>query len=105
MTSEASFTREMLRNLPGYALMGLFAGSFLTDGGGVPLMTPEERGEPAERHARNGERRREFVRRWAEYIRSHPDEEWSRQAGVVVDAQIPAPDDDRTEASEGTPDG
>jgi hypothetical protein len=27
----------------------------------------------------NAEERRAFIRRWAEYVRTHDDEEWSRQ--------------------------
>lgn len=32
--------------------------------------------------------RREFVKRWAEYVRSHDDREWSRQQNVVVNSQL-----------------
>lgn len=37
---------------------------------------------------RNAARRREFVRRWAEYVRSHDDAEWSRRQNALVDAQL-----------------
>ena len=32
--------------------------------------------------------RHEFVKRWAEYVRSHDDREWSRQQNVVVNSQL-----------------
>lgn len=39
---------------------------------------------------RNAEQRRATIRRWAEYVRSHEDEEWSRQQNVLVDSQLQA---------------
>ncbi len=38
----------------------------------------------------NRRERREFIRRWAEYVRTHPDEEWGRQVNTLVDAQLDA---------------
>lgn len=40
------------------------------------------------KHERNRERRREGIREWAAYVRTHPDEEWGRQVNSVVDAQL-----------------
>lgn len=37
----------------------------------------------------NREERRAFVKLWAEYVRTHDDEEWSRQQNVIIDAQVP----------------
>ena len=36
----------------------------------------------------NRRERREFIRRWAEYVRTHPDEEWGAQVNTLVDAQL-----------------
>jgi hypothetical protein len=38
----------------------------------------------------NRRERHEFSRRWAEYVRTHPDEEWGRQVNTLVDAQLDA---------------
>jgi hypothetical protein len=40
-----------------------------------------------EKQEKNREQRLQFVKRWAEYVRDHDDEEWSRQANKVVDGQ------------------
>jgi hypothetical protein len=32
--------------------------------------------------------RRAFIRRWAEYVRTHDDEEWSRQQNKLIDSQL-----------------
>lgn len=45
--------------------------------------------ELEERKRLNVEQRREFVKSWAEYVRDHPDGEWSRQQNTVVDSQLP----------------
>ena len=37
---------------------------------------------------RNVEERRAFIKRWAEYVRTHDDEEWSRQQNKLIDAQL-----------------
>ncbi len=34
------------------------------------------------------EERRTFIKQWAEYVRTHDDEEWSRQQKIVVDSQL-----------------
>ena len=36
----------------------------------------------------NAEDRMNFVVYWAEYVRTHPDQEWSRQQKVLIDSQI-----------------
>lgn len=37
---------------------------------------------------RNAAERRAFVERWAEYVRTHDDAEWSRRQNRLVDAQL-----------------
>ena len=36
----------------------------------------------------NAEERMNFVDYWAEYVRTHSDEEWSRQQKVLIDSQL-----------------
>ena len=36
----------------------------------------------------NKEERMNFVEYWAEYVRTHPDREWSRQQNILIDGQI-----------------
>jgi len=36
----------------------------------------------------NKEDRINFVRFWANYVRTHSDKEWSRQQNVLIDSQI-----------------
>ena len=36
----------------------------------------------------NKEDRMNFVRYWAEYIKSHSDDEWSKQQNVIINSQI-----------------
>lgn len=36
----------------------------------------------------NNKQRREFVRLWAEYVRTHDDEEWSRQQNVIINSAL-----------------
>ena len=36
----------------------------------------------------NVQGRRAFIKRWAEYVRTHDDEEWSRQQNKLIDAQL-----------------
>ncbi len=38
--------------------------------------------------ARNRKERMKFVVFWAEYVRTHPDKDWSRQQKIVVDSQL-----------------
>jgi len=37
----------------------------------------------------NKEDRMNFIKYWAEYIKTHSDKEWSSQQKVLIDAQIP----------------
>lgn len=34
------------------------------------------------------EQRRKFIKQWAEYVRTHDDEEWSCQQNKLIDSQI-----------------
>ena len=36
----------------------------------------------------NAEERMHFVEYWAEYVRTHPDEVWSKQQKVLIDSQM-----------------
>lgn len=40
------------------------------------------------KHARNRERRLQQIREWAEYVRSHPDDDWGEQVNRLVNAQL-----------------
>ena len=46
-----------------------------------------------ESQQRNVEQRREFIKYWAEYVRTHDDEEWSRQQNTLIDSQIETAND------------
>jgi len=37
---------------------------------------------------RNTEQRCEMIKRWAEYVRTHDDSEWSRQQNRLIDSQL-----------------
>lgn len=37
---------------------------------------------------RNTERRRAMIKRWAEYVRTHHDKEWSRQQNRLINPQL-----------------
>ncbi len=37
---------------------------------------------------KNQKERLDFVIKWANFVRSHPDEEWSRQQKVLINSQI-----------------
>lgn len=37
---------------------------------------------------KNRDERIAFVERWAEFVRTHDDKEWSRQQNVIIDSQI-----------------
>ena len=39
---------------------------------------------------RNFGERLDFVKFWAEYVKTHPDKEWSEQQNVLIDSVIPA---------------
>lgn len=49
------------------------------------MITSEESELTREQSA---EERRDFVERWAEYVRTHDDEEWSRQQNELIDSQL-----------------
>jgi hypothetical protein len=51
-------------------------------------------------HDDNDAERLAFVKRWAEYVRSHEDAEWSHQQNVVVDSQLQSASERRTETNE-----
>jgi len=42
----------------------------------------------AAKHARNRQQRREQIREWAAYVRTHTDDEWGPQVNTLVDAQL-----------------
>lgn len=42
----------------------------------------------ADKHARIRAERRRQIREWAEYVRTHPDEDWGEQVNRIVDAQL-----------------
>jgi hypothetical protein len=39
----------------------------------------------------NEEDRMNFVKFWADYVRTHRDEEWSEQQNIIIDSQINPP--------------
>ena len=36
----------------------------------------------------NDKDRRRFVRKWAEYVRTHDDKDWSRQQNVIINSAL-----------------
>jgi len=44
-------------------------------------------------YRRNTEQRRVMIKRWAEYVRTHDDEKWSRQQNRLIDSQIRSAND------------
>lgn len=36
----------------------------------------------------NSKERMRFVEKWAEYVRTHPDKEWSEQQKILIDSQF-----------------
>ena len=38
--------------------------------------------------AKNRKERMKFVELWAEYVRTHPDKDWSSQQKVLIDSQM-----------------
>ena len=44
-------------------------------------------------HQWNTEQRRAMIKRWAEYVRTHDDEEWSRQQNRLIDSQLQSAND------------
>lgn len=45
-----------------------------------------------EKKERNRKQRIEFIKSWADYVKNHDDEVWSRQQNVIIDSQIPKED-------------
>ncbi len=41
----------------------------------------------------NTEKRRAMIKRWAEYVRTHDDREWSRQQNRLIDSQLQSAND------------
>ena len=37
---------------------------------------------------KNRKERMEFVKYWANYVKTHPDSDWSSQQNVVIDSQM-----------------
>ncbi len=37
---------------------------------------------------KNRDDRIAFVERWAEFVRTHDDKDWSRQQNIIIDSQI-----------------
>lgn len=44
--------------------------------------------ELEEKHERNRDQRYRQIKRWAAFVRSHPDREWGSQVNSLVDAQL-----------------
>ena len=42
----------------------------------------------AEKHEKNRQQRYEFIIEWAEYVRTHPDDDWGEQVKTLVNSQI-----------------
>lgn len=38
--------------------------------------------------AQNQQERRAFIKEWAEYVRTHPDDDWGKQVNRLVNAQL-----------------
>jgi len=49
------------------------------------MLNSEERDEARDQSIAD---RRAFIKRWAEYVRTHDDEEWSRQQNTLIDSQL-----------------
>lgn len=41
-----------------------------------------------DKHARNRQERLRFIKEWAEYVRTHPDDDWGEQVNRLVNSQI-----------------
>ena len=37
---------------------------------------------------KNQKERFEFIEKWADYVRTHSDEDWSKQQKILIDSQI-----------------
>lgn len=49
-------------------------------------MPSSNESEPSQR--RNVEQRRAAIKDWATFVRTHDDEEWSREQNTIIDAQL-----------------
>lgn len=72
----------------------------MTDSEDSATTDEELRAQLDREHERNRQQRLEFVKFWAEYVRTHPDEEWARQQKVVIDGQVDPPATERADASD-----
>lgn len=41
-----------------------------------------------DKHERNQRQRYAFIKEWAEYVRTHPDDDWGEQVNIVIDSQL-----------------
>lgn len=44
--------------------------------------------ELEEKKKRNRKQKREFIKYWADYVKEHPDEEWSEQQNLLINSQL-----------------
>lgn len=59
--------------------------------------------ERERKQARNRRRRLRRIKEWAEYVRTHPDDDWGEQVNALVDAQLQSArhhEDDRPDPDE-----
>jgi hypothetical protein len=41
-----------------------------------------------EERKKNAEERMKFIDYWANYVKTHPDEEWSKQQNILINGQL-----------------
>ena len=41
-----------------------------------------------EKHEKNRQQRCAFIKEWAEYVRTHPDDDWGEQVNTLINSQI-----------------
>jgi hypothetical protein len=51
-------------------------------------MNTDDSNDLEEKRARNEAERHRQIRQWAEYVRTHPDEDWGRQVNKLVNSQL-----------------
>jgi hypothetical protein len=44
--------------------------------------------ELEEQEEKNFKERLEFIKFWANYVKTHPDKEWSEQQNIIIDSQL-----------------
>lgn len=44
--------------------------------------------ELGELKEKNKKERLEFVEYWANYVKTHPDKDWSKQQNIIIDSQL-----------------